>query len=83
MNFLFLGAYVPLTVEGNLIVNGVLASCYASVNHDLAHLGMTPIQWFPEIVKWVFGEDAGLEGFVKIFKELSKWILPSEQLWQY
>ena len=81
--FLCLGAHVPLTTEGNIIVNGVLASCYASVNHDLADLGMAPIHWYPKIVQWVFGKDGGLSGFVKITKELSKLILPSEQLCQY
>ena len=58
------------------MVDGILASCYASVDHDLSHIGMTPMQWFPKIVQWVLGKDGGLSGFVKITKELSKWILP-------
>ena len=33
-----LGAYVPLTEDGNILVDGVLASCYASFDHGLAHL---------------------------------------------
>ena len=28
----FPGAYVPLTVEGKIIVDGVLASCYADLS---------------------------------------------------
>ena len=46
---LYLGLYVPLTMEGNIVVGGVLASCYPSVPHDLAHMGMTPIRLFPSI----------------------------------
>ena len=43
-----------MTADGNIIVDGVLASCYAYTNHDLAHIGMTPIQWFPEVTEWIF-----------------------------
>ena len=35
--FTTLGAYTPVTVEGNIAVDGVLASCYAFADHDLAH----------------------------------------------
>ena len=28
------GAYVPLTMEGKIVVEGVLASCYASIHHE-------------------------------------------------
>ena len=81
---IFLGAYVPMTREGTLIVNGVLASSYASFDHDIAHIGMTPIQWIPKIVEWLFGEDnGGLLTFVSISKEATKWILPNGQLWKY
>ena len=78
-----LGAYVPLTKEGTIMVNGILASSYASFDHDIAHIGMTPIQWIPEIVEWFFGEDNGLLTFVSISKEAARLILPIEQLWQY
>ena len=29
-----IGANVPLTKEGNIMVDGVLASCYPSADHD-------------------------------------------------
>ena len=41
------GAYVPLVNEGNIVVDGVLASCYGSFNHDVAHIIMAPMRWFP------------------------------------
>ena len=47
------GAFTPLTVDGNIIVDGVLASCYAFTNHDLAHIAMTPLRWFAEVIKWI------------------------------
>ena len=55
-------------MEGNILVDGILASCYPSSNHDLAHFGIAPIRWFPEIIEWIFGEDDGFQGYVKINK---------------
>ena len=75
----FSGACVPLTRGGNIIVDGVLASCYASVDHDLAHFVMTPIQWFPEIMQWIFGEVNGSSAFAQIADAWAKWVLPEDQ----
>jgi hypothetical protein len=39
------GAYAPLTREGNLIVNNVIASCYAVINdQSIAHWSFLPIR---------------------------------------
>ena len=62
------------------MIDGVLASCYPSSNHDLAHLGMKPIQLFPKITKWIFGEDNGFQVYSNIEEQLGKWILP---VWEY
>ena len=66
-------------MEGNIVVDGVLASCYASYDHDLAHFMMTPIQWFPEIMSWVFGDDDDEpNAYIDIIKMFGGWILPQE-----
>ena len=76
------GAHVPLTREGNIIVDEVLVSCYASsADHNLAHLSMAPLRWFSDIIQKIFGEDDEISAFVKINEELGKWILPCGQLW--
>ena len=75
------GAYVPLTQEGNLMVDEVLASCHASVDHNLAHLTMAPVQWFPDLTNWTFGEDSGFQIYVTVLEQLAKWLLPHGQLW--
>ena len=67
--------------EGKIMVDEVLASCYASVGHEWAHISMMPIQWFPEIVRWIFGGDDGFSTFAKTTKELGKSGLPYELLW--
>ena len=68
---IFLGAFVPLTMDGNIMVDGVLASCYSSIDHDLHHVVMTPLQWCPEVTKWTFGEENRLHAYVKILADLA------------
>ena len=71
-----LGAYVPLTMDGKIMVNGVLASCYPSTNHDVGHFGMAPMRWFPTFTEWIFGDDNGMQAYVSILADIGIWILP-------
>ena len=75
MNFVP-GAYVPLTEEGTIVVDGIVASCYASCDHDLADWAMSPLKWFPEMLKWIFDESGGIVS-VEIAKDLGNSMLPS------
>ena len=67
-------------MEGNIVVDGVLTSCYPTVHHDLAHIVMTPMRWFPDMAEWLFGDDKGWQAYVNIAETLGNWILPSRQL---
>ena len=68
---------MPLTLEGNIIVDGILASCYADISdHDLAHLSMIPVRKFSAVVEWIFGDDIGLPIFVNTAIELGTYLLP-------
>ena len=60
------------------MVDGILASCHSSTHPDLAHTGMTPIRWFPETIRWIFGKDDGFQGYVKIAERSGRWILTHE-----
>ena len=63
-------------MEGNIIVDRILASCYPSAHHDYAHIGMALIKWFPEEIDWIFGDDNGIQGYVRISEDLNGSILP-------
>ena len=65
-------------MDGNIVIDDVLASCYPSAHHDLAHIGMTPMRWFPKIFKWIRGDENGILGFVLMVEELEMWVTPTE-----
>ena len=67
-------------MEGNIIVDGVLASCYPFSDHDLAHYGMTPLRWFSDIMEMIFGEDKGFSVYVKTTEDLGRWVFPKKLL---
>ena len=68
-----------MTTEGNIIIDGVLASCYPSGHHDVAHITMAPIRWFPRILDIIFGEDKWVQGYVRIAEDLGGWLLSHQQ----
>ena len=79
IKYIYLGAYVPLTKEGKIIVDGVLFFCYPGTHHDLAHLVMTPMR-FSTVMEWIFGDDSGLTVYVSTARELGIMSLPDGHL---
>ena len=65
-----------MTFEGNIMVDGILASCYASSDHDLGNILMAPIHWFPDIVEVMFGDDKGSSAYANILTDWGKYVLP-------
>lgn len=43
---IFYDAYAPLTLEGNLIVNHYVVSCYGTFHHHLGHLIKMARRWW-------------------------------------
>ena len=64
------------------MVDGILASCYASsVDHNLAHISVAPMLWFPDIIQMILGEDGVTSAFITLNEKLGLWMLPYGQLW--
>ena len=61
------------------MVDGVLASNYANVDHDMAQVVVFPMQWLPKIMTWIFGEDRGFPAFVSITNDVAMLMMPEGQ----
>ena len=77
MLLIIAGAFTPVTMEGNIMVDGILASCFASTDHDIA----MPIRWFPTKMAWIFGVENECAFHAKFLEEVARWILPHGQLY--
>ena len=68
-----------MTMAGNILVDGVLASCYAFPDHDVAHIGITPIRWFPQITRLIFGMEDGIHGYVNVLEHFGDLFFSRQQ----
>ena len=64
---------------GNIVVDGVLASCFDFSDHHLTHLTMTPMRWFPETMDWIFGDNNGSPGYGIFLEDVGRLVLLLEQ----
>ena len=76
------GAYAPLTTEGNILVDGIMASCYASSHHDLGHIFLAPIRNFPQLMELIFGQSKDYPGYVKFVEDFGK-IMSPDSMYTY
>ena len=48
------GYYAPLTMKGTLLINNILASCFANVNnHHLAQYYMAPFRYYYKFARFI------------------------------
>lgn len=73
------GLYAPLTQHGSIVVNGVLASCYAAVDsHHLSHWALAPLRLFYKLIGPLQAQNNGLHWYPWILQTLGKVLLDSE-----
>jgi hypothetical protein len=70
------GYWAPLTTEGTLLVDGYLASCYASYPHVASDLALAPVKAHPRLL---LDDEAsqhkdGVRSVVKMLKDLGNHI---------
>ena len=68
------GFWAPLTKEGTLLVDGFLASCYASFPHRPAQIAFAPVKMFP---RQLLDDESsqhvdGVRGVVKAIKTIGE-----------
>ena len=54
----------------------MLVSCYAFSDYNMAHITLTPMLWFPEMIEWIFGMEKVSQGYVSILADLGELLLP-------
>uniref|UniRef100_A0A3Q3VVL2 Hedgehog protein n=1 Tax=Mola mola TaxID=94237 RepID=A0A3Q3VVL2_MOLML len=82
------GSYAPVTAQGTVVVDQVLASCYAVIeDHDLAHLALAPVRlahWLSSLLfgsqPAVSGQKDGVHWYSKMLYRLGTWLLDSHSL---
>lgn len=73
------GLYAPLTQHGSIVVNGVLASCYAAVdNHHLAHWVLAPLRFFYSLMGPSEAHPDGLHWYAWLLQRLGRLLLDAE-----
>ncbi|KAM9332957.1 sonic hedgehog protein [Pholidichthys leucotaenia] len=77
------GSFAPVTAQGTLVVDQVLASCYAVVeDHDLAHWALAPVRLAHWLSSWLFSsqhqpsaQKDGVHWYSKVLYHLGTWLL--------
>ncbi|XP_073346964.1 tiggy-winkle hedgehog protein-like [Pagrus major] len=81
------GSYAPITSHGTIIVDGVLASCYAVVdNHDLAHSVFAPVRLWHSFLSLVgllkeldsVNQADGVHWYPELLYHVGGWLLDSD-----
>lgn len=82
------GVYAPLTREGTIVVDSVVASCYALVNsQSLAHWGFVPFRIVNYIKDWFSdnsleeSRQSGVHWYANALYKMKDYVLPSD--WIY
>ncbi|XP_010186830.1 PREDICTED: indian hedgehog protein-like, partial [Mesitornis unicolor] len=77
------GAYAPLTRHGTLVVDGVVASCFALVQEQyLAQLAFWPLRLYHSLVGWPGMQGDGMHWYSGLLYRLGRLLLPPDSFHQ-
>ncbi len=80
------GVFAPLTAQGNLVVDGVLASSYAVVDSQaVAHAAFAPVRLYHSLVNWIWppsGDDQtaqakGVHWYADLLYSVARSVMPN------
>lgn len=82
------GSFAPVTAQGSLVVDQVLASCYAVIeDHQLAHWALAPVRLAHRVSSMLFSSGPqtsargdGVHWYSKVLYQLGTWLLDSHCL---
>ncbi|XP_075443973.1 sonic hedgehog protein isoform X2 [Ascaphus truei] len=87
-----LGAYAPVTAHGTVIIDGVLASCYAVIEeHRWAHMAFAPLRFGFDLFSFLFPKDysssystysqvEGIHWYSQILYQIGTWVLDNDSI---
>ncbi|KAM9827671.1 sonic hedgehog protein [Neosynchiropus ocellatus] len=80
------GSFAPLTAQGTVVVDQVLASCYAVIeDHNLAHWALAPVRlahWVSSLFhkSQVSAQSDGVHWYSNVLYRLGTWFLDSHSI---
>lgn len=80
------GSYAPVTMQGSVVVDHVLASCYAVIqDHELAHWALVPVRLAHWLSSWLWSARSGAQGdgvhwYSELLYHLGTWLLDGRSL---
>lgn len=82
------GSYAPVTLQGSLVVDEVLASCYAVIeDHDLAHWALAPARLAHRVSSLLSsshpgqgGQEDGVHWYSRFLYRVGTWLLDSHSI---
>ncbi|XP_048123132.1 sonic hedgehog protein A isoform X3 [Alosa alosa] len=85
------GSFAPVTAQGTIVVDHVLASCYAVIeNHNLAHWALMPLRLGYHLSTLLLpkdhtnsnatGQEDGIHWYSKLLYQMGTWLLDSHAL---
>lgn len=88
------GVFAPLTYTGTLIVDNVVASCYAVINSQkTAHLALAPVRWYYNLKLFFIGNtykeissrtksiNKGIHWYAKFLLDVSRIFMPKSMIY--